>query len=108
MCSAVDGEEALQMAREKMPDLILLDMLLPKMSGPDVLLALKKDALTKAIPVVVISGMSQKNAARLQADGAAGFMEKSALELEKGSEKLLAAVNEIVSKLGLQARRTSA
>src|ERR1022692_4934084 len=41
--SAVDGEEALRVAREKMPDLILLDMLLPKMSGPDVLKALKEE-----------------------------------------------------------------
>ncbi len=35
--SAPDGEEALRLAKEKLPDLILLDMLLPKMSGPDVL-----------------------------------------------------------------------
>jgi CheY-like chemotaxis protein len=48
MTSAADGEEALRLAREKLPDLILLDMLLPKVSGPDVLKALKKDALTKA------------------------------------------------------------
>ena len=41
--TAIDGEQALQMAREQLPDLILLDMLLPKMTGPDVLLALKKD-----------------------------------------------------------------
>ena len=33
---AVDGESALQMAREQRPDLILLDMILPKMSGPEV------------------------------------------------------------------------
>src|SRR5271167_329955 len=65
MSSASDGEEALLVAREKLPDLILLDMLLPKMSGPDVLKALKQDAFTKAIPVVVMTGMSQKNAARL-------------------------------------------
>jgi CheY-like chemotaxis protein len=108
MSSAGDGEEALRIAREKMPDLILLDMLLPKMSGPEVLGALKKDALTKAIPVVVMTGMSQKNAARLQADGAAGFLEKAALELDKGSEKLLAAVREIVGKLPENARTTSA
>ena len=108
MSSASDGEEALRMAREKMPDLILLDMLLPKMSGPEVLSALKKDALTRAIPVVVITGMSQKNAARLQADGAAGFLEKAALEMDKGSEKLLAAVREIVGKLPENARTTSA
>jgi len=43
-----------------LPDLILLDMLLPKMSGPDVLKALKQDPLTKLIPVVVMTGMSQK------------------------------------------------
>jgi CheY-like chemotaxis protein len=99
MSSACDGEEALQTAREKLPDLILLDMLLPKMSGPDVLKALKQDATTKAIPVVVMTGMSQKNAARLQQDGAAGFLEKSALELDKGSEKLLTAVRDILKKL---------
>jgi CheY-like chemotaxis protein len=99
MSSACDGEDALKTAREKLPDLILLDMLLPKMSGPDVLKALKQDAVTKAIPVVVMTGMSQKNAARLQQDGAAAFLEKSALELDKGSEKLLTAVREILKKL---------
>ncbi|MGA8620860.1 MAG: response regulator [Candidatus Sulfotelmatobacter sp.] len=107
--SAGDGDGALSLAREKLPDLILLDMLLPKMSGPDVLIALKKDALTRAIPVVVMTGMSQKNAARLRNDGAAGFLEKSALELEKGSGKLLTAVREILEKLPVeQARKTTA
>jgi CheY-like chemotaxis protein len=96
VCSAADGEEALRMAREKVPDLILLDMLLPRMSGPEVLAALQKDGLTKAIPVVVITGMSQKNEARLRKEGASGFLEKSALELDKGSEKLLTAVQEIL------------
>jgi CheY-like chemotaxis protein len=78
------------------------------MSGPEVLGALKKDALTRAIPVVVVTGMSQKNAARLHADGAAGFLEKAALELDKGSDKLLAAVKAIVEKLPAQARTTTA
>jgi CheY-like chemotaxis protein len=106
--SAGDGEEALRLAREKLPDLILLDMLLPKMSGPDVLKALKEDALTKAIPVVVMTGLSQKNAARLQGDGAVGFLEKSALELDKGSEKLLTAVWEIIKSLPVHMGSTSA
>jgi CheY-like chemotaxis protein len=108
MTSATDGEEALRVARERLPDLILLDMLLPKMSGLDVLKALKEDALTRAIPVVVITGMSQKNAARLQQDGAFGFLEKSTLELDKGSEKLLTAVEEILRKLSESARTASA
>jgi len=97
--SAGDGEQALLMAREKLPDLILLDMLLPKMGGPEVLRALKKDAATAEIPVVVLTGMSQKNAERLQADGAAGFLEKSALGLDKGAEALLVAVRDIVHRL---------
>ena len=106
--SAADGEEALRLAREKLPDLILLDMLLPKISGPDVLLELKKDPTTKAIPVVVMTGLSQKNAARLQGDGAIGFLEKSVLELDKGPEKLLAALQEILKNLPEQARTASA
>jgi CheY-like chemotaxis protein len=99
VCSAADGEEAVRLAREKLPDLILLDMLLPKMSGPEVLAALQSDGLTKAIPVVVITGMSQKNAERLRKDGARGFLEKSALELDKGSEKLLTAVRDILTQV---------
>jgi CheY-like chemotaxis protein len=104
---AGDGEEALRAAREKLPDLILLDMLLPKISGPDVLKALKKDPLTGAIPVVVISGMSRKNEARLREDGAVGFLEKSTLEMDKGSGKLLAAVGEIVNRILPQTARTT-
>jgi CheY-like chemotaxis protein len=94
--SASDGDEALRMAQAKLPNLILLDMLLPKTSGLDVLRALKKDPSTKAIPVVILTGMAQKNAARLQQDGAAGFLEKSALNLDQGSEALVAAVREIL------------
>jgi CheY-like chemotaxis protein len=40
--SAADGEQALQLAREKLPDLILLDMLLAKLGGPELLTALKR------------------------------------------------------------------
>jgi CheY-like chemotaxis protein len=109
VCSAADGEEALHMAQALLPNLILLDMLLPKVSGLDVLKALKKDSLTKAIPVVVITGMTQKNATRLQEDGAAGFLEKSTLELDKGSERLLTAVREFLSSTPTQqARKTTA
>lgn len=100
--SAGDGEEGLRLAREQKPNLILLDMLLPKMSGPDLLAALKKESATQAIPVVVLTSMSQKNADRLRADGAAAFLEKSALGLESGSDKLVAAVAEIVRKLSIK------
>lgn len=51
---AEDGESALKLAQAQKPELILLDMILPKMSGPDVLKHLKKDPMTADIPVVVL------------------------------------------------------
>jgi CheY-like chemotaxis protein len=104
VCTANDGETALQIAREKIPDVILLDMLLPKMTGPDVLKGLKKDPVTKGIAVVILTGLSHKNATRLQQDGAYAFLEKAELGLDKGCEALLAALADIVRKLNLEAR----
>jgi len=100
--TATHGEHVLEMAREKRPDLILLDMLLPGMTGPDVLKALKKDPATKNIAVVAFTGLSQKNAERLQQDGAFAFLEKSNLGLDKGCVELLTALAEIVRKLNLE------
>ena len=100
---AQDGENALEIARERQPDVILLDMLLPKMSGPDVLKALKKDPATAGIAVVVFTGLSGKNAARLEQDGASAFLEKSTLGLDKGCEAFLIALAAIMKKLNLEA-----
>lgn len=97
--SAYDGEQALEIARNERPDLILLDMLLPKIPGPEVLKALKKDSQTADIPVVVFTGLSEKNAARLQHDGAFGYLEKTKLELDKGCEALLSAVANLIQQL---------
>ena len=97
--SAADGEQALRVAQEKLPDLILLDMLLPKMSGPDVLKALKLNPATEKIPVVVLTGLSQINAARLQADGAFAFLEKAEHSVDHGPEHLISALKEIIRDL---------
>ena len=104
MSSALDGEQALEIARKDHLDLILLDMLLPKLTGPEVLKSLKKDPRTADIPVVVFSGLSHKNAARLEHDGAFGYLEKTELGLDKGCQALLAAVADIVKRL--PARKT--
>lgn len=87
--TAEDGESALEMVRQGMPDLILLDMLLPRLSGLDVLKQLKADAATAAIPVIVLSSLSQKNEEKLKEAGAAAYFEKEALHLDKGSGALL-------------------
>ena len=100
--TAGDGAKAIELARNDKPDVILLDMLLPGMTGPDVLKALKKDAGTAGIPVVAFTGLSQKNALRLQQDGACAFLEKSALELDKGCDTLLSALAGIMRQLKLE------
>jgi CheY-like chemotaxis protein len=97
--TAIDGEQGIEAARKAQPDLILLDLLLPKVGGQDVLKALKKDPATAGIAVVVLTGLSQMNAERLQADGALAFLEKSALALEKGSGVLLEALQGIIQGL---------
>ena len=104
MSFAGDGDEALLMAGEALPDLILLDMMLPKMSGLEVLKALKKDTATAAIPVVVLTGLSQTNAERLHRDGAFAFLTKGDLALDQGAEPLLVALRIIVAKLPATSR----
>jgi CheY-like chemotaxis protein len=90
--SAVDGDQALSMARAQSPDLILLDIMLPKMTGPNVLKALKDDPVTAAIQVMMLTSLSQKNAKQLEKDGASSFYEKTEGMLGSGPDSLLAAV----------------
>jgi twitching motility two-component system response regulator PilH len=74
---AKDGEEGLAMVKSCAPDLILLDILLPKLSGLGVLRKLKLDPATRDIPVIVISSLSEDNDARVIAEGACGYVAKS-------------------------------
>jgi CheY-like chemotaxis protein len=99
MSFAADGDEALLMAGEYLPDLILLDMMLPKTTGLDVLRALKKESATKDIPVLVLTGLSPTNAERLRRDGAIGFLTKTDLALGDGAEPLLAALRKTFAEL---------
>ncbi len=60
---AADGEEALAAARRSIPDVILLDQIMPKLDGKQVLRALRQDESTRDIPVLVLSGMEKGVAA---------------------------------------------
>jgi CheY-like chemotaxis protein len=99
MIFAGDGDEALLKAGENLPDLILLDMMLPKVSGLEVLKALKRESTTKAIPVIVLTGLPQTNAKRLQSDGAFTFLTKTDLALDQGAKPLLNALTRILTEL---------
>ena len=100
--TAADGEEALKVAGDKLPDIILLDMLLPKLSGPDVLKALKANPATRGIPVIVLTSLSQKNEEKLLHEGAAAYFEKSTLELDKNSNRLAAAIETVLRQVNHQ------
>lgn len=97
--TAGDGEEALRIAYSRIPHLIVLDMLLPKLGGPEVLQALKGSALTAHIPVIVLSSLSQKNEAKLKQAGAVAYFEKSKLELDQHSASLLQIVKRTLDSI---------
>jgi len=74
---ASEGEKGLELARQKIPDLILLDLKLPGMSGWDVLAELKAEPQLRDIPVVIVTAMvGQANQAKARDMGAAGFLGK--------------------------------
>jgi len=90
---AGDGEEALRLVWESHPDVIILDMLLPKSGGEHVLQALRQDPATTRIPVIVVSSFPQSNADRLKEAGAMAYIEKSKLDLIRSGENLVRLVN---------------
>ncbi|OIO20559.1 MAG: response regulator [Candidatus Magasanikbacteria bacterium CG_4_10_14_0_8_um_filter_32_14] len=58
---ATDGLEGLEMVKKKKPDIILLDILMPKMDGFEVLSNLKKDKNLVKIPVILLTNLGQKD-----------------------------------------------
>ena len=61
--TAESGRKALDQVRELLPDLILLDLFMPDMNGFDVLTRMGEDEVLRAVPVIIITGLSDKNAA---------------------------------------------
>ncbi len=85
---ARDREEALRLVWESQPDLIILDMLLPKLGGEHVLKALRQDLATTRIPVIVVSSLPQSNADKLNEAGAMAYIEKSKTRTNQERRKL--------------------
>lgn len=106
--TASDGEEGLRLAREQMPDLVILDMLLPKLSGQEVLHALRSDPRTAEMPVMVLTSLPQCNENKLKSEGATSFYQKAVLELDKGTTRFLEAVERMLSRQAIKARAAAA
>ena len=87
--TAVDGEEGLQMARTELPDLILLDMLMPKLSGLDVLRALRAETATRDIQVFILSNSSrEQDIEDVTLLGVAGYQVKANLSLRELGDRV--------------------
>lgn len=81
--TALDGETALRELRATAPDLLILDLMLPRMNGFEVLKATKADEMLKSIPVIVLTARGQAHDRRMVEEiGAEGFMTKPFSNLE--------------------------
>ena len=101
---APDGDSAIEMARRELPDLIFLDIVMPGMNGFAVLRALRRDPLTHAIPIVMISGNLQATEQfYVQRFGADDFMKKPF-----GRGEVFARIQHLYGSGRLQVRKRTA
>ena len=87
--SALDGLRGIEMAKEENPDLILLDIILPKMDGFEVLKELKSGEKTKLIPVIILTNLSDISDIQKSLDlGATTYLVKADFSLEDVIKKV--------------------
>lgn len=87
--SALDGEAGLRLAKSESPDLILLDLILPKKGGFEVLKELKEDEKTKSIPVIILTNLGgTTDVERALEMGATTYLVKTNYRLEEVIEKV--------------------
>ena len=91
---SADGEETLQIVKDQKPDIVLLDIMMPKMNGLDVLAHMKKDEEMKKIPVIILTALIQDlTKVKSLMGGADDYLMKSEVmpgEVIKKVEKVMA------------------
>ena len=81
--SATDGEEAMRIIKTEKPDLVLLDLILPKKDGFEVLKEMKADTQTKDIPVIILTNLEgTQDVERALELGAMNYLVKANYELD--------------------------
>jgi len=91
--TAVDGEEAISVSKKEVPDLILLDLILPKIDGFEVLRELKNDPKTRDIPVIILSNLGQESdIERGMKLGAQDYLVKARFSINEVVSKIRAAL----------------
>jgi DNA-binding response OmpR family regulator len=95
MISALDGKIGLELAKNKKPDLILLDLILPKLNGFEVLKRLQTDTETKGIPVIVLTNLEEMTDIDKAIElGAKTYLVKAQYTLQEVVEKIKKALEE--------------
>lgn len=87
--SAFDGEEGLRLAQRDIPDMVLLDLILPKKDGFEVLRELKGDSRTLGIPVIVLTNLEgNQEIQKALEHGAVSYLIKTNYALNEVIEKV--------------------
>ena len=86
---AIDGEEGLKLALSEQIDILVLDLMLPKLSGHDLLTRLRKDEKGKSMPVIILTNLSKEDEAKdLYELGAKEYLVKADLTPTQLVEKI--------------------
>jgi DNA-binding response OmpR family regulator len=71
--TATNGPDALALAQENVPDLIVLDIMMPEMNGFEVLQHLRENPKTESVPVIMLTGLSEKDKIRQALDSGINY-----------------------------------
>jgi len=95
MISALDGETGLRLVRTEKPDLILLDLILPKVHGFEVLKKLKENPETKKIPVIILTNLEgMEDIEKAIELGATTYLVKTQYTIEEVIDKVKKALED--------------
>ena len=86
---ATDGEQAMEKTKQEVPDIILLDLIMPVKNGFEVLKGVKADEATKNIPIIILSNLGQDSDIEKGRElGATDYMIKSNFSMNEVIEKI--------------------
>jgi CheY-like chemotaxis protein len=100
LLTAADGEEALQHARQGGPDLIILDVEMPKMDGFEVFGELRRDESTRAIPVIMLTGVTARTGIKFDAETMREYLgsePEAYIEKPMDAQELVATVGKLLA-----------
>ncbi len=94
--TAMSGKEAIRKTKKSLPDLIVMDIMMPDIDGAEAVKLLKEDPSTKDIPILFLSGIIMKEEGKSDMDINVGGNFYSALPKPFGAEELLTAVDKLL------------